>query len=135
MSHFTSVKTEIKNLIMLKQALKDLNLEYVEAEAGQHLKIKGWNKEEFECLLEIKTGGPYSVGIVQNKQTENYEFVADWWGVETYTELAQDQYMNRITQRYAYHTVMDKIKDKGYSLVNEEVDEDNNVRLVLRKWE
>ena len=30
---------------------------------------------------------------------------------------------------------MDKIKDKGYQIVNEEVDNKQNIRIVLRKWQ
>ncbi len=135
MSHITEVKTNIKNLIMLKQALKDLNIEFVEADAQNMLEIKGWNKEKKEVLMELKTGCSYSVGVVLNEETKTYEFVADWWGLETYTEVSQEEYINKITQKYAYNTVLDKIRSKGYELVNEEVDEEQNVRVVLRRWE
>ncbi|MCP4133335.1 MAG: DUF1257 domain-containing protein [bacterium] len=135
MSHFTKVKTQIKNLVMLKQALDDLNITCVEAEEGQTIEIKGWNKDTTEVLMELKTGSSYSVGVIENQETGTYEFVADWWGIETYTEVTQEQFMNKITQRYAYNTVMDKIKAKGYDLVTEEVDEKEQLHVVLRKWE
>jgi hypothetical protein len=120
---------------MLKQALKDLEIEFIEAEEHGKIAIKGWNKETRDVRLKLKTGGPFEVGVILNEETGTCEFVADWWGVETYTEQTQEQYLNKISQRYAYNTVMDKIKEKGYQMVTEEVDEKNNVHIVLRKWE
>jgi hypothetical protein len=135
MSHFTKVKTELKNLLMLKQTLDDLNLNYVEADAENQIQIKGWNNEEEEVLMEIKTGGPYSIGVVKNNETNSYEFIADWWGVEMYLEKTQEEFVNQLSQKYAYNTVIEKIQAKGYDISTEEVDEENNLRIVLRKWD
>ena len=79
---------------MLKQALKDLNIDFVEAKEGQQLSITCFNKEKKDVLIELKTGGPQSAGIIFNEETETYEFVADWWGVENYTEMNEEQYVN-----------------------------------------
>src|SRR5512145_1039311 len=101
MSHFTRVKTQIKDLVQLKQALHDLEFQFQEAEAGSSLVIKGWEKQTESVQLEIKTGCSYSVGVVLNEG--NYEFVADWWGLETYTGVTQQDFLNKITQKYAYN--------------------------------
>ncbi|MDY6969220.1 MAG: DUF1257 domain-containing protein [Spirochaetota bacterium] len=135
MSHFTKIKTNISNLNILKQTLKDLNIVYNESDINNKLTIKGWNNENVEVLLELKTGCSYGVGVVLNEENNTYEFVADWWGVETGTEVTQEDYINKITQKYAYNTVMDKIRSKGYEIVSEDVDEETNVKIVLRKWE
>lgn len=133
MSHFTKVKTKIKDLIKLKEALKELNMEYVEASEGIPLKIKGWEKTQQQVDMEIKTGCSYSVGVLVKE--DSLEFVSDWWGLETYTGIKQEEFLNKITQKYAYCTVLDKIKEKGYDLVTEEVDDKQTIRLVVRKWE
>lgn len=135
MSHFTKVKTELKNLLILKQTLKDLDLTFVEADENTKINIKGWNNEKEEALLEIKTGGPYSIGVVHNQEEDTYELVADWWGVEMYVEQSQEEFIDKISQKYAYNTVIDKIQTKGYDIATEEVDEENNLRIVLRKWD
>jgi hypothetical protein len=134
MSHFTKVKTKIKSLIRLKDVLKASNYTFEEATEQNTLQIKGWNKDTTEVLLKIKTGGSYEIGIVQNQEGQ-YEFVADWWGVETTSGLAQKDFIAKITQQYAYSTVCEKMKQKGYDLVTEEVDEKQNIRIVMRKWE
>lgn len=134
MSHFTKVKTKIKNFVRLKDILKKLNYSYEESTEDGTINIHGWNKEETEALLKIKTGGSYDIGVIQNKEGF-YEFIADWWGVETTTGLTQDDCINKITQQYAYTTIIEKIRKKGYDLVTEEVDDKQNIRLVVRKWE
>ena len=134
MSHLTKVKTKISNLIQLKQALKDLNLDFSESTEHEQQTIKSWHKENQEVILAIKGFGQYHVGVVLNQEDNTYEFVADWWGVESYTNMDQQQFINKITQKYAYNTVMDKIREKGYELVSEKVDDKQQLNLVLRKW-
>ena len=85
--------------------------------------------------MEIKTGSSYSIGVVLNKKTNNLEFIADWWGVESHSGINHEDFLNKIYQKYAYNNVMDAIKNKGYQLVNEESDDKNNIRIVLRKWQ
>ena len=137
MSHITKVQSKIKNFIHLKQALDDLNIQYVEATAENQLTVNAWNNEKMEndILMEIKTGSSYNIGVVLDKETNSYEFVADWWGVESFADIKQDELLNKITQRYAYNEVIDKVKEKGYELVTEEVDEKQNIRVVVRKWQ
>jgi hypothetical protein len=132
-SHFTKVKTKIKSLARLKQVLKDLNYNYNEAEEQTALRIKGWNETEEQVLLEIETGCQYNVGVVLEEDT--CQFVADWWGVETYTGVTQQDFIDKIMQKYAYNTVLDKITQKGYNIVTEEVDDKQNIRILIRKWE
>ena len=135
LSHFTKIKTQIKNINILKQTLEDLKIDFNESDINNKLTIRGWNNANEEVLLELKTGSSYGVGVILNKQNNTYDFIADWWGVETSSGLNQDDYIDKITQKYAYNTVMDKIKTKGYDIVKEEVDDNNCVRILLRKWE
>ena len=134
MSHFTKVKTKINNLNLLKQVLEDINIQFIESTAEQQISINCFNNEKIDVQMELKTGGKYSVGVVE-AEDGTYEFVADWWGVEMYTELNEQQYTNKIIQKYAYNSVMDKVRAKGYDFVQEEVDDKNNIHVVLRKWE
>jgi len=135
MSHLTKIETKITNLIFLKQALEALKMKYVEGTAGNPVKVKGWNKDSTDALLEIKTGGPYGIGVIQNSTTGAYEFIADWWGVETYLGEKQETILQKISQQYAYSSVVDKVRKQGYTMVKETVEEDKSIRIVLRKWD
>ena len=117
MSHISKIDTKIKNLIFLKKALDALEMKYQIIE---------------DCVFEIKTGSKYSIGI---KEIDgNYELVADWWAIETFTGLKQDEIINKIHRQYAYETIKDKVKDLGYSIVQEDEDTKNNIHLTVRRW-
>lgn len=134
MSHISKIETKIKDLRFLKKALDALSIKYVEAEENSTLTLTGYGKgEEIEgCIFEIKTGSKYSLGL--RKVGENYEFVADWWAIETFTGQKQEDLLNKITRQYAYETVLDKVKNMGYSVVDETQDLQQNLRLTVRRW-
>jgi hypothetical protein len=135
MSHIAKIDTKIKDLANLKKALTALGIQYREAEEGQRLTLKGYGKNEVitDCIMEIKTGSSYSIGIRQ--KGKGYEIAADWWAIETFTGQKQEDIMNRITRQYAYETVMDKIKSMGYNVVEEEQDVKENLRITVRRWD
>jgi Protein of unknown function (DUF1257). len=134
MSHISIVDTKIQNLTYLKKALASLNMQFTEASEEQRLTVCGYGKgEDIEgCLMEIKTGSKYGIGIRQ--QEGKYEFVADWWAIETFTGQKQEDLLNKLTRQYAYETVMDKVKNMGYSVVQENEDAKQNVRITVRRW-
>lgn len=135
MSHIAKIDTKIKDLANLKKALTALGIEFTEAQEGQTLTLKGYGKNEIieDCIMEIKTGSSYSVGV--RKKEKGYEIAADWWAIETFTGQKQEDIMNRITRQYAYETVMDKIRGMGYSVVEEEQDARENLRITVRRWD
>ena len=46
---------------------------------------------------------------------------------------AIEQLTTALQQRYAYHTVKEKLDQQGFSLVEEEVKQDQTIHLVLRR--
>jgi hypothetical protein len=134
-SHIAKIDTKIKDLFYLKKALKSLAIQFTEAHEGETLTLKGYGKNEViaDCLMEIKTGSSYSIGIRQKEK--GYEVAADWWAIETFTGQKQEDILNKITRQYAYETIMDKIKGMGYSVVQEEQDAKENVRISVRRWD
>jgi hypothetical protein len=134
MSHIAKIDTKIKDLAFLKKSLHSLNIKFLEAKEGETLTLKGYSKNEVieDCIMEIKTGSSYSIGIRQKK--EGYEVVADWWAIETFTGQKQEDIINKITRQYAYETIMDKISGMGYSVVQEEQDTKENLRITVRRW-
>jgi len=42
--------------------------------------------------------------------------------------------INRVAQQYAYQKLSAELKKKGYSFVQENVEEDNTIRLTVRRW-
>lgn len=134
MSHISKIETKIKDLRFLKKACEALQMGCIETAEGNTLSLCGYGKgEEIEgCIMEIKTGSKYSIGI--RKTGQNYEFVADWWAIETFTGQKQEDLLNKITRQYAYETVLDKVRNMGYSVVEETQDLQQNLKLTIRRW-
>lgn len=135
MSHIAKIDTKIKDLAYLKKALKTLDIQFLEAKEGETLTLRGYTKAEIieGCIMEIKTGSSYSIGIRQKEK--GYEVVADWWAIETFTGQKQEEIMNKITRQYAYETIMDKVHSMGYRIVSEEQDTKENLRITVRRWD
>jgi hypothetical protein len=132
MSHFTTVETKIKDLVALELALKDLGYTFTHAEAGQQVVVRGYQGQTLGAELSIHASKTYDIGV---KVTDKgVVFVADWWGVETTRGVAEKDFIQKVTQRYAYHKVMAEIKKRGYTLTEEEQTEDNQIRIKVRSW-
>lgn len=134
MSHISVVDTKIKNLEYLKKALESLSMKYRCASENEKITVSGYGKGEdiSDCLMEIGTGSKYGIGIRQNEG--RYEFAADWWAIETFTGQKQDEILDKIKRQYAYETVMDKVRKMGYTVVQEQEDERQTVKLTVRRW-
>jgi hypothetical protein len=128
MSHFTKVHTKITDLVCLKQAIADLG--YTCEEGG--VEVRGYRGAREKADLVIRTGSAYDVGM--RKVGDGYELVADWWGVETGTGISQDTFVNRLTQRYAFHKVMGEVKKQGFSVADVETQPDQTIKVLVRKW-
>lgn len=133
MSHFTAVQTKIKDLVALKRALKDLNLQFSEAKQGEQVFVKGYQGQTTEAVMSIHISKSYDIGVKVDDQG-NVNFVSDWWGVETTRGWAEEEFLKKVTRRYSYHKVMQEVEKRGYTLETEEVKEDETVQIRVRTW-
>lgn len=131
MSHFTAVETQMNDLLCLIQAIEDLGYEYVHDEQG--VNVRGYNQQMEKALVSVKVSGKYDVGIKQG--VKGFEMVADWWGVEATRGVTEQEFVNQIQQRYAFHKVVKEVKKKGYTLDMDEVKQGQTISLTVRKWQ
>ena len=82
------------------------------------------NTTQSEYVIRQKNG--CDLGFRRNG--ENYEIVADFWGAK----INRQEFVNSITQKYAYKTLMATIQEQG--LEKEEVLENGTVRVVVGQW-
>lgn len=125
MSHFTTIKTKIVEKEYLKQALSELGHNYQEGS----VQIRGYQGIQTPVAIKIPTKNTgYDIGF---RESENaYEIVADWWGIK---DIKQEQFLQQVSQRYAYHAAKAKLEEQGFSLVGEETLEGERIHLVLRR--
>lgn len=129
MSHLTVIKTEIRDLNALEQALLDLGLE-TEHDAI----IVTWSGEMSKVPLAcLKLSGKPLIGFV--KQADGtYGAIADWWYVRHKFGLTQDDFVKKVSQRYAYCKVKKALEEQGFRVLNESVDDQKSICLQVMKW-
>ena len=132
MSHFTTVKTKIHDLVCLKLALKDLGYAFTEATVDEKVHVRGWQKQTTQADLVIHASKTYDIGVVTT--AKGVKFVADWWGVETTRGVSEVEFVKLVTQKYSYHKVKQELQKRGYTLDVEETKADLSVHLRLKKF-
>jgi len=126
MSHFSQIKTQIRNLASLQAALTDLGIDW---KAGPE-QVRGYQGQTRNAEVAIEQENGYDIGFSWNGS--EYELVADlqfWqqaWSV--------DRFLQKVTQRYAFHTVMSETAKQGFHVTEQEQNQDGSIRLVVQRW-
>jgi len=131
-SHFTKCATKITNLVALKQALDELGYKYTSASEEQKVVVRGYQGQTTQAEICINMG-KYDIGVVQ-AEDGTYEFVSDWWGVETTQGTTEAEFSQEVNQKYAYVRVVEACKTAGYNIDNITTAEDGTVQLAAVKW-
>ncbi|MCP4398204.1 MAG: DUF1257 domain-containing protein [bacterium] len=126
MSHLSRIKTRMVEREYLLKALEEAGYRY---ETGSNLSVKSYDGEKVNVDVKI-SGKLFSSAIGFQKKEKGYECVADWWGVRG---ISQKDFLQKITQRYAYHAALTKLEAQGFSLVSEDLEEGNRIHLKLRR--
>jgi hypothetical protein len=126
MSHFSQIKTQIRNLASLEAALTDLGIEW---KPGSKM-VRGYRGQTRNAEITIEQDNGYDLGFSWNG-TE-YELVADlqYWQ----QPLSVDGFLRQVTQRYAYHTVVKETARQGFQVSEQQQNEDGSIRLLVQRW-
>ena len=126
MSHFSTIKTKIKEKPYLIKALQLLqydvqeDVELVNPIDHQHEKVK----------VDVSIGN--DIGFRLNNDGV-YELVAD---IQTWKESVPPQrFIERVTQQYAKATILDTIQQQGFTIEKESTTIDNTIELVATRWQ
>ena len=123
MSHFTTIKVQIKQGEVLLQVLKELGYQ-----VEQNTHIRGYMGDKTNAEYVIKQSNGYDLGFRKNE--ESYELVADFWGAK----INEQEFVNNISQKYAHKTLMETIQTEGFNVEEEEVLADGTVRVIVGRW-
>ena len=129
MSHFSTIKTQLKEAEPLAKAL--IQLGYLINQENKF--VKGFNGQHTEVDISIDLPRDTKVGFKFNKNSNSYELVTDLdlWKFE----LPVERFISKVTQMYAYQTIISKTENDGYKLIEEKNKNDGSIELVLTKWE
>ena len=129
MSHFTTIKTSFVSKEHLRKALADVSAEFGLTNIRENSQVRGFGRSVTNAELVVSTRNQgYDIGF----RSENgvYALIADWYGIK---DLARDMLTSRLSQRYAYHAVKEKLDGKGFAVVEEEVGEEKTIHLRVRR--
>lgn len=126
MSHFSQVKTQIRNLTSLKAALNDLGIDW---KSGSQ-PVRGYQGKTTTAEISIEQQNGYDIGFTWNGK--EYELVSDlqYWQ----QAVPVDQFLSQLTQRYAYHTVVSTTAQQGFQVTEQQQNKDGSIRLVVQRW-
>ena len=129
MSHFSTIKTQLKDADPLIKALN--NLGYIINQEEKF--IKGYKGKFTAVDLSMNLPGDTKVGFKWDNNSNAYELVTDLdlWKFE----LPVERFISKVTQMYAYETIIAKTKEDGYQIVEQKNKNDGSIELVLTKWD
>ena len=128
MSHFSRIKTKIKNKPELEEALVLLQYDVKE---DQELKVTGSHGIKHEVVTaDLAIGN--DVGFRLNPMTNEYELVAD---LETWNQpISVERFLDKVNQQYARMTIHNQVKKMGFKVEEEWEMEDNSIELTVTRW-
>ena len=125
MSHFSTIKTKLKNKPELIEALQLLQYDVKEDQElinpidHQHEKVK----------VDVSIGD--DIGFRRNSEGV-YELVAD---IQTWRDpIPPKRFVDKVTQQYARMTVHNTVKDMGFQVEEEWEMDDGSIELVVNRW-
>ena len=122
MSHFTTIKTQIKDVAALRAAVVELGLTLI-----PNAQARGYvtNTTKGEYVIRLK--GPYDIAVNQEKDG-TLGLTTDWWDGHVEKEVGPN--FGRLLQLYGVHKASQAAKKKGLSVLRKQ-QPNGNIKLVL----
>ena len=129
MSHFSTIKTQLKEAEPLIMALNNLGYQIIQEEKF----VKGYKGKFTAVDISMNLPGDTKVGFKWDNNSNAYELVTDLdlWKFE----LPVERFISKVTQMYAYETIISKTNEDGYPIVEQKNQNDGSIELVLTKWD
>ncbi len=122
MSHFTTIKTQIKDAVALQAAVAELGLTLLPNAAA-----RGYANQTSKGDYVIKLNGPYDIAL--NKQPDgSYGLTTDWW--EGHVEKEVGANFGKLLQLYGVHKASLEARKKGLSVLRR-AKSDGSIKLIV----
>jgi hypothetical protein len=129
MSHFSTLKTELRDREALIEALRDLGHQ---PETGER-PIRGYRGQTETAEVAILSPDGGDIGFRWNAGSGQYELVTD---LDLWRQpVPVERFLARLTQRYALRTILAASAAEGFQ-VQEQIDAlDGSIELVVSRWD
>ena len=125
MSHFSTIKTKIRNKPQLLEALELLQYDVQE---DQEL-VNPTNHQHEKVKVDVSIGN--DIGFRLNKNGE-YELVAD---IQTWDlDVPVQRFIDKLTQQYAVQNIKKVAVEEGFNVEQQIKNVNGEVELVVSRW-
>ncbi len=129
MSHFSTVKTQLRKKEFLKQALLDLG--YVPNE-GENF-VRGYRGQTVKAEVTVEMSQGADIGFRWNEGSKSYELVTD---LDLWKQsIPVERFLAKVTQRYALNTVLNSTTQEGFQVTEQKNNLDGSIELVVTRWD
>ena len=122
MSHFTTIKTQIKDIAALRSACSEMGLSVV---AKAHARGYSENKIKGDYVIRLK--GPYDIALNQEPD-KSFGLTSDFW--EGHVEKEVGHKYGKLLQLYGVHKATAEAKRKGLTVLRR-AKADGSIKLTL----
>jgi hypothetical protein len=129
MSHFSTVKTELRDRQALVDALTDLG--HVPSEGMRE--VRGYRGQTVSAELSIPQDGGSDIGFRWNADSASYELVTD---LDLWRQpVPVERFLSQLCQRYALRTILAASAEEGFQVSEQTSHLDGTIELVVSRWD
>jgi Protein of unknown function (DUF1257) len=132
MSHFTRMRTALRDADLLAAALREVGCASVEVH-GSAQKMRGWAGQTRKAEVIVRradVAGGASADIGFARQPDGtFEAILDSMDRHRFGT----QWLPRLNQAYGHAAALKYARDQGYEVVTDEAERDGTRRLTLRR--
>lgn len=132
MSHFSTVKTELRDRTALIDALRDLGHSPSEGERP----VRGYRGQTVVADLTIAAtddAAASDIGFRWNAASGSYELVTDLdlWR----RPVPVERFLAQVSQRYALRSILAASAEEGFQVSEQRQAADGSIELVVTRWD
>ncbi|MEB3266232.1 MAG: DUF1257 domain-containing protein [Cyanobacteriota bacterium] len=129
MSHFSTLKTELRDREALLEALADLGHD---PQTGS-VAIRGYQGQTVQAEVAVTRDEQADFGFVWNAAAGSYELVAD---LDQWRQpVPVERFLAQLTQRYALRTLLAATAEEGFQVSEQTTQLDGSIELVVTRWD
>ena len=128
MSHFSTIKTELRDRQSLLEALEDLG----NGPREGSLMVRGYRGQTVEAHLAVAQANGADIGFRLNPETGSYELVTD---LDLWNQpVPVERFLAQLNQRYALRSILAATAEEGFQVSEQVQQQDGSIELVVSRW-
>jgi hypothetical protein len=128
MSHFSTIKTELRDRQSLLEALEDLG----HGPRQGSLMVRGYRGQTVEAQLAVAQANGADIGFRLNPETGSYELVTD---LDLWDQAVPvERFLAQLNQRYALRSILAATAEEGFQVSEQAQQQDGSIELVVTRW-